>query len=141
MCSSDLLATAGGLLAAGLTILAVGVTRVFVPQDLTFMRTTPEALGAISPRLIPLIAHDRAGFGGALASFGVAMFASVRYGRPSKALWQALGIAGLAGFGTAVGVHPAIGYLSVTHLAPAVLGFVVFTTGLAFASLGSRAAG
>src|SRR5262249_2223188 len=136
-----LLLSSVGIGIAGLTIMTVGMTTVFVPQDLTFIGMTRDAIRAINPHLVPLIAHDRAGFGGALASFGVAMFASVRYGRPSKALWQALGIAGLAGFGTAVGVHPAIGYLSVTHLAPAVLGFVVFTTGLAFASLGSRAAG
>jgi hypothetical protein len=83
-----------------------------------------------------LIAHDRAGFGGALASFGVAMLACLRYGRSSRALWQALAIAGIAGFSTALGVHPAIGYLSVTHLGPAVLGAAVFTAGLGLAISG-----
>jgi hypothetical protein len=86
-----------------------------------------------------LIAHDRAGFGGALVSFGVAMFGCVRYARPSRALFQTLTLAGVAGFSTAVGVHPAIGYVSFTHLAPAVLGCVVFAAGLAFAIRGSRA--
>jgi hypothetical protein len=108
------------------------------PQDLEFMGMTREAVSAINPRLVPLIAHDRAGFGGALASLAVAMFASVRYGRASKALWQALAIAGIVGFGTAVGVHPAIGYLSATHLGPAVVGCVIFGTGLGLAVLGSR---
>jgi hypothetical protein len=99
----------------------------------------PWSIGAINPHLVPQIAHDRAGFGGALASFGVAMFACSRYARPSRALWQALTIAGVAGFGTAVGVHPAVGYLSVSHLGPAVLGCVVFAAGLALAAQEPRA--
>jgi hypothetical protein len=128
-----------GIGLAGLAIMTVGMTSVFVPQDLEFMGTTRDAIAAIDPHLVPLIAHDRAGFGGALVSFAVAMFACVRYGGPSRALWQALTIAGLAGFGTAVGVHPVIGYTSVTHLGPAVVGGLVFAAGLALASLDSGA--
>lgn len=123
-----------GIAAAGLTIVIVGMTSVFVPQDLEFIGMTRAAIAAINPHLVPLIAHDRAGFGGALVSFGVAMFPCVRYARPAPALWQALAIAGVAGFGTAVGVHPAIGYLSVTHLGPAALGCVVFAAGVALAA-------
>jgi hypothetical protein len=126
-----LLLTSVGVTAAGLTIMTVGMTSVFVPQDLEFMGVTREVISAINPHLMPLIAHDRAGFGGALVSFGVAMLACMRYARPSRALWQALTIAGVAGFATAIGVHPAIGYLSFSHLAPAVLGCVVFIVGLA----------
>ena len=33
---------------------------------------------------------------------------------------------GLAGFGAALGVHPAIGYTDTVHLAPAYLGCLVF---------------
>jgi hypothetical protein len=134
-----LLLSSVGIGAAGLAIMTVGMTSVFVPQDLAFMGVTRQAIGAINLHLVPLIAHDRAGFGGALVSFGVAMFACVRYARPSRALWQALTIAGAAGFGTAVGVHPAIGYLSVSHLGPAVLGCVAFAAGLAFAAPASSA--
>jgi hypothetical protein len=134
-----LLLSSIGIGAAGLTIMTVGMTSVFVPQDLEFIGMARDAISAINPHLVPLIAHDRAGFGGALASFAVAMFACLRYGRASRALWQALAIAGVAGFGTAVGVHPAIGYLSVTHLGPAVLGCVVFAAGLALAALSSSA--
>jgi hypothetical protein len=126
--------TSIGIAAAGVTITTVGMTRVFVPQDLEFMRTTRDAIAAINPHLIPLIAHDRAGFGGALVSFGVAMFACVRFGSASRALWQAISIAGAAGFGTAIGVHPAVGYLSVSHLGPAVFGCAVFVLGLVLAS-------
>jgi hypothetical protein len=122
-----------GITVAGLTITFVGMTRVFVPQDLEFIGMTRTAVTSINSHLMPLIAHDRAGFGGALASFGLAMYACVRYARPSPALWQALTVAGIAGFGTAVGVHPAVGYLSVTHLAPAVFGAFVYAGGLALA--------
>ena len=125
-----LLLSSVGITAAGLTIMTVGMTSVFVPEDLAFMGLTRPAITAINPHLVPLIAHDRAGFGGALASFGVAMFACVWRARPSRALWQSLTIAGIAGFGTAVGVHPAIGYMSLSHLGPAVLGCIAFATGL-----------
>jgi hypothetical protein len=134
-----LLLSSIGIGVAGLTIMIVGMTSVFVPQDLEFIGMTRAAVSTINPHLVPLIAHDRAGFGGALVSFGVAMFGCLRYARPSRALWQALTIAGVAGFGTAVGVHPAIGYLSVTHLGPAVVGCFVFAAGLALAALDSRA--
>jgi hypothetical protein len=134
-----LLLSSVGISAAGLTIMTVGMTTVFVPQDLAFMGVTRPAISAINPHLVPLIAHDRAGFGGALVSFGVAMFACVWCARPSRALWRALTIAGVAGFGAAVGVHPAIGYMSVSHLGPAVLGCVVFAAGLALAAQDSRA--
>jgi hypothetical protein len=126
-----LLLSSVGIGIAGLVITTVGMTRVFVPQDLAFMGITRSAISAINERLVPLIAHDRAGFGGALVSFGVAMFACVRYGRPERALRRALTVAGICGFGTAIGVHPAIGYLSVSHLGPAVLGCIVFVVGLA----------
>jgi len=127
-----LLLSSTGISVAGITIMTVGMTSVFVPQDLAFMGMTRPALSAINPHLVPLIAHDRAGFGGALVSFGVAMFACVWCARPSRALWQALTIAAVAGFGTAVGVHPAIGYVSLTHVGPAVLGCLVFAAGLYF---------
>jgi hypothetical protein len=129
-----LLMSTFGIAMAGLTISTVGMTSVFVPQDLEFMGVTPADLHAINARLVPLIAHDRAGFGGALVSCGLAMFLAVLYGRPSRSLRQALALAGLAGFGTAVGIHPIVGYLSFSHLAPAVAGALVFAVGLAMVS-------
>jgi hypothetical protein len=62
--------------------MVVGMTSVFVPQDLTYLGVTPEELHAESSRLIPLIAHDRAGFGGAIATCGVLVVLCVWYGRP-----------------------------------------------------------
>lgn len=125
-----LLASTGGIVAAGLVITTVGMTTVFVPQDLEFMRVETAQLRALNQRLIPLIAHDRAGFGGALVSCGLAMFLSVLSARPSRNLWQALALAGTFGFSTAIGIHAVIGYKSFTHVAPAVAGCLVFIAGL-----------
>ena len=115
-----------GMLIAGATIMLVGMTRVFVPQDLTFMCTTPAELNKISPRLVPVIAHDRAGFGGGLFSTGVILLLLARHAQISRALIQTVALMGLAGFGTAIGVHPAIGYTDLSHLAPAYFGALVF---------------
>jgi hypothetical protein len=128
-----LLASTLGMVAAGLTITTVGATSVFVPQDLEFIRASRGDVAAINEHLLPLIAHDRAGFGGALVSCGLAMFLAVLYARPSRSLWQALAIAGTLGFATAIGIHPVIGYLSVSHLAPAIAGCAVFAIGLVLA--------
>ncbi len=125
-----LLATSLGLVGGGLTILTVGVTTVFVPEDLKFLGIGVEEFDALNPRLIPLIAHDRAGFGGAVACAGMLIFAAVWCGRPSRSLWQVLAMAGLAGFVPAIGVHPVIGYNDPAHLAPAVLGAFAYLTGL-----------
>jgi len=119
-----------GIVAGGLTIMTVGMTQVFVPQDLVFMGIDKVHIAAIHPNLIPLIAHDRAGFGGGLASCGIAMLLTVWCAPLTRSLWQALLVAGLAGFATAIGVHPVIGYNSATHLAPAVLGALLYFAGL-----------
>ncbi len=125
-----LLATALGLSVGGLIIMFVGVTTVFVPQDLEYMGITVDQLQTINPRLVSLIAHDRAGFGGGVCCCGVTMFFCVWCGRPSRSLWQALLLTGAAGFGTAIGVHPVIGYTDFTHLAPAYLGAGLFVVGV-----------
>jgi len=125
-----LLATAVGLMAGGGTILTVGVTSVFVPQDLAYMGLNADDLHALNPRLVPLIAHDRAGFGGGVCTYGAIMFFCVWCGSPSRALWQALFLSGLAAFSTAIGVHPIIGYTDPVHLAPAVVGAAVFIIGM-----------
>ncbi len=125
-----LLAAAAGLTAGGLVVLVVGMTCVFVPQDLAYLGLGVEELRAFNPRLVPLIAHDRAGFGGAVCCFGVALFFCVWCGEPSRSLWRALCLAGAAGFGTGIGVHPAVGYDDPVHLAPAVAGAAVYLAGL-----------
>lgn len=125
-----LLVTACCLVLGGLIIMTVGTTSVFVPQDLEYMGLQAADLRAVNSRLVPLIAHDRAGFGGGVCCCGVTMFFCVLCGTPSRSLWQALLITGLAGFGTAIGVHFPIGYTSFTHLAPAYLGAAMFGAGM-----------
>ena len=125
-----LVATGLGMLLAGATILIVGMTHVFVPQDLAFMGLTVADLQAANPRLIALIAHDRAGFGGGLFCRGSIVTACAVFARPSRSLRHALALAGLAGFGAAIGVHVAVGYTDALHLAPAVAGAALFVVGL-----------
>ena len=125
-----LLATAVGMILGGLTIMTVGMTSVFVPQDLSFMGLQATDLHAINPRLVPLIAHDRAGFGGGIATCGVLVLFCVWCGRPSRSLWQVLSFAGVVGFSAAIGVHPAVGYTDLFHLGPAILGAIIFLIGL-----------
>ena len=125
-----LLLAAVGMIGGGLTIQAIGMTRVFVETDLAYLELTREQVDSINPRLIPLIAHDRAGFGGGVVTAGWLLLASAWCSPMTRALWQACLIAGLAGWTTAIGVHPAIGYNDPLHLAPAVLGASLFTTGL-----------
>jgi dihydroorotate dehydrogenase len=110
-----------GLLTAGLVISGVGVTRIFIHEDLTFMNTTPEALASISPRLLPLVAHDRASFGGMLISFGLAVELPALWGyrRGAWWLWWALLLGNAFAYGAAIGVHFAVGYTDWWHLLPA----------------------
>ncbi len=126
-----MLGTAIGLVAGGFTIMTIGATTVFVPQDLAYMGLDVEQLRDINPHLVPLIAHDRAGFGGGVCCCGTTLLFCIWCGRPSRSLWQALFIAWAAGAGTAILIHPIIGYTDFTHLAPAYLGTGVF--GVCFA--------
>src|SRR5262249_55028031 len=100
---------------------------------LAYMGVTVDELSAISPKLVPLIAHDRSGFGGGLFSGGLIILASIWCGtRPGAAdLWWTLLAAGAVGFGCAIGVHPVIGYTSFVHLLPAYMGALAFVIGMA----------
>ena len=124
-------ACACGLVLAVATIVGVGMTTVFVPQDLAFMAMTREQIAAISPMLIPVIAHDRAGFGGGLLSCGLLILIITHHAPVTRSFLEAIALMGLFGFGAALGVHGAIGYLDFTHLAPAYAGLLLFLTGLA----------
>lgn len=121
-----------GLVLAGLTISALGVTDVFVPSDLDFLGLSRAQLDGLSPQLIPVIAHDRAGLGGVIACLGVLLVVVSWSGLgPGRSwLWWTLLASGCIAVLSAVGVHVATGYVDVLHLAPAVAGGVGFIVAL-----------
>lgn len=125
-----LLFVGAGMALAGSVIILLGSTVVFVPQDITYLGFNPTQLNAINPHLVPLIAHDRAGFGGGLASCGLTILLILWKAIPTRALWQALLIGGITGFGCAIGVHYPIQYLIVSHLIPAWIGAAIYAVGI-----------
>ncbi|TDC74621.1 hypothetical protein [Streptomyces hainanensis] len=130
-----LILTGFGLLVGGATISVVGLTDVFVGSDLEFLHVTPEALEAANPRLLPFVAHDRAGFGGALMAAAVAIVLLSAWGwrRGESWVWWSLLPAAAAGFLPAVLVHGSIRYVDLWHLAPVYVGMASTATGLALA--------
>ena len=128
-----------GLMIAGGTILVVGMTFVFVPQDIAFIKLPAESIRAVSPTLVPLLAHDRAGFGGGLFTVGVILVLIMRHAPISRSLIQLTGLMGIAGFGCALGVHFAIGYTDFMHLFPAYAGLLLFVGGMLLFAKGNFA--
>lgn len=128
-----MVAHGAALLVAGSVICGVGSTFVFVPEDLEFLQTTREALVAAHPRLIPVVAHDRASFGGMLLSSGVATLLCGLWGFQQGATWQwrAYLLAGLVGYGTTLAIHHHVQYTSPIHLAPAWAGLLTVVIGSA----------
>lgn len=130
------------IVAAGITISSVGITTVFVPEDLEFMGTTAEALRAANPRLVPVVAHDRASFGGMLISVGLATLLPALWGirRGERWLWWMLALAGTVAYAATLIVHLHVGYIDPLHLAPAFggLGLLWLALALLFPYLVSR---
>jgi hypothetical protein len=117
---------AAGLILAGITIAVFGMTKVFVPSDLRFIGLDVRTLGRISPSLIPVISHDRAGFGGGLCSIGCLLLFMARCAELNRSLVEIVAVMGVAGFAGAIGVHFAVGYLDFLHLLPAFAGLGIF---------------
>jgi hypothetical protein len=129
-----LLLGAVGTALGGLTILWVGITDIFVPEDLGFMGLSAEQLQAVSPRLVPLMAHDRAGFGGAVFTLGLTVFFCLWCSPLTKALWEAMLVSGSVGLAAAIGVHGFVGYTDLWHLAPALAAAASMIIGLGLMS-------
>jgi hypothetical protein len=115
-----------GIILAGATIAIFGMTRVFVPSDLRFIGLDLGFLRQISPSLIPVISHDRAGFGGGLCSIGCLLIFMARCAQLNRSFVEIIGLMGCAGFGGAIGVHFVVGYVDFLHLLPAFIGFFLF---------------
>ncbi|MGW6129756.1 hypothetical protein ACWFNE_07000 [Cellulomonas sp. NPDC055163] len=130
-----MVATGLGMLAGGIVISAVGLSDVFVPSDLVFLGVHADELRAASERLVPFVAHDRAGFGGALmgAALAVLLLSAWGWRAGERWVWWTLALSAAAGFLPAVVVHVRIGYTDVLHLAPVLVGIVLTAVALALA--------
>lgn len=115
-----------GLVAAGMTITGIGMSTVFVKEDLDYIALSRNAICGISDPLVPIIAHDRAGFGGGLLSIGATVILLALNAPPTRNFRQAMLLSGCAGFVAAIGVHFIIGYTNIKHLAPAFMGAAIF---------------
>lgn len=120
------------LVLGGIVISYIGITDVFVPEDLAFLMTSPAVLESANGNLIPLIAHDRAGFGGALLSVALGLLAAALWGiqEGERWLWWTFLAAGLPPFIAAFSVHFWIGYVDWWHLTPPLFALLLFVLGL-----------
>jgi hypothetical protein len=117
--------------AGGLAILRIGVGDTFVPEDLDFIGVDADRLAALNPRLVPLLAHDRAGFGGGVVTLGLTTLLCLWCARPSRHLHQAVALSGVASLSAALGVHFAVGYTDAWHLLPPAVATAALVVGLA----------
>ncbi len=119
------------LVVAGVTISVIGMTTVFVPEDLEFMNVCAADLVDAHPRLVPLVAHDRATFGGMLIACGAATLlpAMWAFRRGQAWLWTALMLAGNIAYCSTILVHWVVGYHSLKHLLPAYGGLSLLWAG------------
>ncbi|KUP06280.1 dihydroorotate dehydrogenase [Bacillus coahuilensis p1.1.43] len=118
----------------GVVISTFGVTSVFVPTDLLYICMTPDQLQLFNNRLIPVIAHDRAGFGSALLSVGILVLTLSLWGfqQGKKWVWWTLFLGGLPAFISGISIHFIIGYISFIHLLPAYVALGLYCLGLYF---------
>jgi hypothetical protein len=121
-----------GLLFAGGLILGIGMTSVFVAEDLGFLCMTAEQVQALGERLMGVVAHDRATLGGMLLATGTAMLLPVLwcFRRGEAWLWRAMAGLGLPAYVAAIGIHYHVGYTDWRHLVPAWIGLGLWVAGL-----------
>ena len=98
------------------------------------MGLSVEQLQAVNPRLVPLMAHDRAGFGGAVFTLGLTAFFCLWCTPMTRALWEAMLVSGGVALAAAIGVHGFVGYTDLWHLAPALAAAASMIIGLALTS-------
>ncbi|MBL9166551.1 MAG: hypothetical protein JNN07_02280 [Verrucomicrobiales bacterium] len=120
-----------GLLAAGGIICTVGIGEVLVATDESFLGVSSTTIREIAPRVLPLVAHDRATLGGMLAAAGVLYLLASLWGvrRGEAWLWHTLVWGGILSYAPAIGVHFIVGYVEWIHLLPAFLGLGLLLIG------------
>jgi hypothetical protein len=122
-----------GVTLSGFAIMIVGLGDVLIPSDLVYLHGSQQTFeSALDGRLLRFVAHDRAGFGGALASLGVGVLTMVLWGWRSgqRSTQWGLGLASAVGFGAALAVHFSVGYTDSLHLLPVYLGAVMLAVAL-----------
>ncbi|WP_422121889.1 dihydroorotate dehydrogenase [Planococcus sp. X10-3] len=122
------------LAAAGIVISTIGVNGVFVQTDIAYICMSSEQLAGINDRLIPVIAHDRAGLGSALVSVGllVLMLALWGFQQGQKWVWYTFLLGGIPAFSAAIIIHYVIGYTTFIHILPAYIALGLFAVGLVY---------
>ncbi|MBT2684805.1 dihydroorotate dehydrogenase [Bacillus sp. ISL-37] len=116
----------------GIVISTIGATYVFVDTDLSYICMTPDQLNALNEKLIPVIAHDRAGFGSALFSVGLLVLTLSLWGfhEGSAWVWRTFLIGGIPAFTAGIFTHLYIGYIDFIHLLPAYFALALYIGGL-----------
>ncbi|MBS8262871.1 dihydroorotate dehydrogenase [Mesobacillus boroniphilus] len=118
--------------AGGFVISTIGATYVFVDTDLKYICMTPDQLNELNEKLIPVIAHDRAGFGSALFSVGLLVLTLSLWGfhEGSVWVWRTFLIGGIPAFTAGIFTHLYIGYIDFIHLLPAYFALALYIGGL-----------
>lgn len=122
------------LAVGGVVISLVGVSNVFVPTDLSYLCMSPEVLNDFNERLIPVIAHDRAGFGSALLSVGLLVLMLALWGirEGERWVWWTFTIGAIPAFAAGIATHFFIGYTDFIHLLPAYFAILLYMSGVIF---------
>jgi dihydroorotate dehydrogenase len=116
----------------GVVISSIGATSVFVPTDISYLCMTPEALHDFNERLVPVIAHDRAGFGSALLSVGLLVLMLALWGirEGERWVWWTFTIGAIPAFAAGIATHLFIGYTDFIHLLPAYFALILYVIGV-----------
>jgi dihydroorotate dehydrogenase len=116
----------------GGVISVIGASHVFVPTDLTYLCLTPDMLNEFNDRLIPVIAHDRAGFGSALLSVGLLVLMLALWGirEGERWVWWTFTIGAIPAFLSGLITHFVISYTDFAHLLPAYFAVVLYLVGV-----------
>ncbi|MBT2640296.1 MULTISPECIES: dihydroorotate dehydrogenase [unclassified Bacillus (in: firmicutes)] len=116
----------------GIVISTIGATSVFVDTDLKYICMTPDQMNELNKKLIPVIAHDRAGFGSALFSVGLLVLTLSLWGfhEGSAWVWRTFLFGGIPAFAAGLFTHFYIGYINFIHLLPAYFALALYIGGL-----------
>lgn len=120
------------LIIGGIVISAIGITKVFISTDIAYLCMSAEIINELNDKLIPVIAHDRVGFGSVLITIGLLVFMIALWGyrRGEQWVWNTLTIGAIPAFATGIGTHFYIGYTTFIHLLPVYILVVLYMAGL-----------